>query len=449
MKFNKPTHIVNHEWWKAVKLNIETELIKLCLTSFLEKTFYETQKDLMNRLDTYINNTPSDFILKLAIFSRNYWLRSINHYLTAKWILIENWKVGMRAKLKSALMKILRRPDEFWKIIKTIEYIKWESYIPNSLKNVIKDILASWKFDEYQISKYKSKWDINLYDLVNMTHPKWEIFNKLMTWTLKPADTWEVWLSTWWDKKETFTNQLQNNKLWTKAMLMNMRNMIESWVDQKLIQERLKTANMIWIFPFEVMKVMWYCKETKISTNLLNELENIAYKSFENLPLEWNVAVLVDTSWSMHNHFWWEKSTMEYIDIGAFYWALVLKKWYDLYAWADYPVKINKIAWDGVLRTINDVKCTKNWYWINLQEAIDLVKDNYDNVLVFSDMQTQYYIKDTWKIKNVFLFNLSQYQWSIAIKWNMIKISWFSDIMFKLWLSLKNINPLIEEIKNI
>ena len=452
MKFNTPTFKETHEGWRAIALDDKIEIIKLCLTSFMDNTFYESQASIIARLNWYIESIfmrkEPQFILKLAIFSRNYGLRSINHYLIAYWILKNLWVGWIRDTLVKVLSKMVRRPDEFWEILWAIKFINWgKAYFPMALKKAIKIILESGKFDEYQIAKYRNKWDLNLFDLVNLTHPKWEIFDKLMTGTLESADTWEVWLSTGWDKKEVFERQLRENKLWTKALLMNLRNMLQANVDKDLIFQALTTCNMKWIFPYEVLRALWYCKEEDMPKVLMDELEKIAYKSFENLPLEWRTAVLVDTSWSMQSRFN-DKSTLECVDVASFYWALVSYKWYDVYAWATTIKKVEKWSGDSLLRVIQGIRNLNVWCGTDLRKAINEVTD-YDNVIVFSDMQTSSYVSNTWKIKNLYLINLAPYEHSIATKWNMIEIAWFSDLCFKLAWDLKNPNNIIKEIDSI
>lgn len=67
--------------------------------------------------------------------------------------------------------------------------------LANKLKKAIKEKLES--FNEYQLGKYKGKGNskINLYDLVNLTHPKSEAIDKLHNDTLETPETWETKIS--------------------------------------------------------------------------------------------------------------------------------------------------------------------------------------------------------------------------------------------------------------
>lgn len=444
MNFNKPNYVTTYEGWKAITLSAKQELVKICLTSFLEDWYYEKQSDLIKRIDWLvkeINYEDPQFVLKLACYSREYWLKSINHYLVAKYIQLNRWVPYFRILLAKAIKLIVKRPDEYAEIIKAYSLINWKFSLPNSLREVIREDIV--RFNEYQISKYKNQWDINLYDIVNLCHPKWPVIDKLMNWTLQSADTWEVELSSKGNNKDTWERLLSQNKLWTKALLMNVRNMLDVNVNVDLICERLNNCNINGIFPYEYIRTIWYNKET-LPKEILDILTKMALRWFEELPFTWKTAILVDTSWSMSTPMS-SKSKIEYVDLASYYWALCYLKWGAVYAWADSAKKPNIYTWDWLIRIIESIRNTEVWCWTFLQSAINQVKD-YDNVIVFSDMQCADYIHDTWKIKNIYAFDLSSYKNSIAVKGNIISICGFNDIMFKLWIDLQNLKNLTDKI---
>src|SRR5437667_12056317 len=65
------------------------------------------------------------------------------------------------------------------------------------------------------------------------------LWKKLVENTLEPPDTWEVALSTGKDKRENFERLLREGKLGGMAVLRNLRLMLASGVDPKLVRERL------------------------------------------------------------------------------------------------------------------------------------------------------------------------------------------------------------------
>ena len=124
MKFNKKEFTKTYEWWRAEKLDSKTELIKLCLTSFLEDTFYESWEDTIKRIIEYCRDIKNkNFILSLAEFSREYWLRSVNHLLIAIYSMLKAWDRNVRDNLDIAVDRIVKRPDEIAEIIKAINYL--------------------------------------------------------------------------------------------------------------------------------------------------------------------------------------------------------------------------------------------------------------------------------------------------------------------------------------
>lgn len=451
MKFNTDTLQVTqtHQWGKALYLTDKVELIKICLTSFLEKTYYETQTDIIERIQSYVRDIDSYFILQLAIFSRDYWLRSVNHLLTALWIQKEMGKPWMRIKLYNFLNKMIKRPDELWEIIAAYNGIvytkKGKTIIPNSLKWAMSKLFENNKFSEYQLSKYKNKWFLRIHDIINMIHAKWQ--DKIMKWELETPNTWEVRLSIWEDKNKVFTELLDTNKLWSKAMLMNLRNMIDAWVDQNKIIAAMDIANWKGIFPFEFMKWLWEIRTT-VSKPLLHKLIEKTKEWFMSLNFDGKVAIWVDTSGSMFTNMS-QKSTYQYVDVAAFYWALCELCGGTVYAWSDMAKRPNIYTWDGFLSIVDKIKWTDVWYGTYPQYFIEAVKNDYDIAIMFSDGQFAHALQDVGKLKNVYVFNLASYQNTIAINGKIIEVSGFNDIMFRLGSDLNNISKLEKEIQSI
>ena len=53
----------------------------MCLTSFLQSDYYEKDTDKITAIQNLVSKLDADWVMKLAIFSREYGLRSINHVL--------------------------------------------------------------------------------------------------------------------------------------------------------------------------------------------------------------------------------------------------------------------------------------------------------------------------------------------------------------------------------
>lgn len=448
MRFNNNNRFTEktHEGGKAKRLDAKQEIIKMCVTSLLENKFYESGEDQIKRLQSYLENVDADFVLKVAIFSREYGLRSINHFITAWYVKNYAGQEGIRGKLTRFLNKIVRRPDELGEILGALTYLNGGKFVfPNSLKIAFGEVLK--KFDDYQLAKYRNKGDIKLYDIINLGHYKG--YEKLMTGKLKSAETWEKKLSSGEEKDKAFTELLKENKLGAVALFKNLRNMLESDVDQDLIVSAIDKANTKGIFPYEIMKSLWATKHmTNLTSSLVTKVEEAAVKSFGNLGLEGKTAVLVDTSGSMTRRMS-NNSDMSYIHIASFYGAMAEKNGGVSYAWATDTRRPNIMAWDGLLRIAHAITNTDVGMGTNIQQAIDYVKNDYDNIIVFSDMQTTGYIQDTGKAKNVYLFDLSGYKNSINLNGRFVEMAGFTDVFFKLCKDLRDLKPMVKYVESI
>ncbi|HTQ61696.1 MAG TPA: TROVE domain-containing protein [Candidatus Solibacter sp.] len=105
---------------------------------------------------------------------------------------------------------------------------------------------AFTKFDAYQLAKYNRESVVTLRDVLFLCHAKPKdaeqeaVWKKLVENTLEPPDTWEVALSAGKDKRENFERLLREGKLGGMAVLRNLRLMLASGVDPKLIRDRLE-----------------------------------------------------------------------------------------------------------------------------------------------------------------------------------------------------------------
>lgn len=455
-KFNVKKFVKNYEGAKAIKISDKSELVKLCLTSFLEKTFYETAEETMERIIAYAKWVDQDFLLKLAIFSRDYGLRSINHLLAAIYIVNNSGKTWVRQKFSKFLNKMIRRPDEMGEILGAFNALieSEKTIIPNILKVSFKELLET-KFDKFQLQKYKNKWDFKLHDIVNLVHAHNDNIDLLMKWDIGTADTWESRLSAGQDKWEAFGQLIAENKLWSKALLMNIRNILEWGVDQTVLAEYINKANVKWIFPFDIMKAIWAVSsntiQQKINNKIITALEEMALRAYGDLPLEGKVAVICDISRSMTLEKMSDKSGFCPADVAAFYTALAYVSGWDtwVFTFASTAEELKMIAGDSVWRVFNEIRKNMNWGWTNVQSAIDMVKDKYDTALIFTDGQFADEIKNTGNLKQVILANFVGYKNCNMTKWNILEISWYSDIMLKYSSDLKNISWIITQIEAV
>lgn len=446
-----------HEGGPNRALSAKAELLKICLTSFLGKTFYETPADTMRRVSEYadalINAGEGAFIPKLAVFSREYGLRSVNHYLAAYYVYRMRGRQGFRDELSAFLRKLVWRPDELGEIVGALTHINGSEkpVFPNSLKSAFAELLSSGKFSDYQLAKYKNAGGFKTVDIVKLSHPAKcpESVGLLMKGKLPSADTWETAISKpGADKKAEFERLLSEEKVSGKALLMNVRQMLAAGVDSVKIEKAIEKDSFKGIFPYEFLRTLRALSESSPSPSLVRSLERKASESFRSLGLG-KVAVLVDTSGSMNDKFGGAKSTLSRKDLASFYGAMAASNGGVAYAWATDCRKVDVIPGDGILRIASQISKINVGLGTEIQKALDRVKDEYETALVFSDMQFADSIKDTGKLKRIYCFNLGSYAGTVSDGGKIVELAGFDDLMFRIGSDLRNIGPLVSEIEKI
>ncbi len=101
------------------------------------------------------------------------------------------------------------------------------------------------KFSAYALGKYNRDGKVKLRDALFLTHPKPKDDEQAATWkklvdgTLESPETWEVMLSSGKNKCQTFEQLIREEKLGYIALLRNLRNMVDSGVDKKIVTDAI------------------------------------------------------------------------------------------------------------------------------------------------------------------------------------------------------------------
>jgi hypothetical protein len=313
--------------------------------------------------------------------------------------------------------------------------------LPNALKEGIRNRLES--FSEYQLSKYKWSWDVNLFDLINITHPKSEAINKLMNWTLPPADTWEVSLSKEWNKKETWKRLMKENKLWAIATIRNLRNIMKVWVNPSEYIDTIKWSD---IFPFQAIQAIdileneWLLK-WEVYDVIMKHIKE-SFKMITSL-YTWKIAIGIDLSWSM---YWTSVSKLSKLDMAkmaCYYWSLIAEtaEKADLYLWGTDCEQVD-------VNSSIDVLYSKGKGGTNISSFTDCISWKwYDYSIILTDGQ----ISDECvnKACKTIIWNVNDYKNTISDKWNwIVEFSWYNDIMWKISSGIDDIGRIEKEINN-
>ena len=350
----KPTEI-NKMGELSYKMGDKEELVSTVMTTFLNNGYYETEKEVVDRICAKLDKVDPLFSAKLAIYARNTGnLRSVTHLVSAyisKYISGTEWA-------KRFYNKIVVRPDDMSEILSayaSLNGMKLDNIkkIPNSMKKGFKTSLE--RLDVYQIDKYKMNGrNVKLIDIVNLFHPKGKqnnseayhnlmngmsleglysskIFEKEMakagqeTKGMTVAEKEET-------KKEAITAVIENvNGMPIMNLLRNLRNIIlyapdkvddackQLVIKDKILKSRLLPFRFATAYSeieklnyakdtdtkieFESDAAITTCTKEQFDINkekVLNAIEDALQISCLNIPkLEGNCAILVDHSGSV------------------------------------------------------------------------------------------------------------------------------------------------------
>jgi len=307
----KSTPSFTHEGGKASRINPKDQLRRSVLSCLLwENTFYEDGVSIAERILSTAESCNSEFISQLAIQARNdYRLRH-----APLWLCVALAKKGGSIVSKT-LSEVIQRPDELGEFIAMYNHNGKQplsSQIKIGLGNAFN------KFNEYQFAKWNRKAQVNLKCVLMLTHPKPKdeaqsiLFKKILEDKLEVPGTWENRLSSGENKGEVFTDLLKTNKLGYMALLMNLRNMIESGVDEDLIKEKLISgAEKSKALPFRYVAAARACPRLE---ETIDEAMELAMKTQEKNPGK--TVILIDVSASMHNQLS-TRSTLNRLDAAS------------------------------------------------------------------------------------------------------------------------------------
>ena len=352
----KPT-VVNAMGENAYQLSAKEELVSTCMTTFLSGDhYYETEKEVVNRIVNKLNEVDPLFAAKLALYVRNEGnLRSVSHLIAAT--------IAKRASgtewSKRFYNNIVVRPDDMSEILSAYAVqnkmdLKKIRKIPNAIKKGFKTALE--RLDAYQIDKYKmNSRQVKMLDLVNLFHPKGTQRNQQAYHNLVNGETLAgLYASKVLEKemtkagqktqgksvqekeaakKEAIENVLSNVKgMPIMNLLRNLRNIIlyaPKSVDDACAQLSNETAVLnSRLLPFrfatayeEIEKMSFSAKKSdtsiafeedynnqtitatefaELKEKVLNAIEDALQISCQNIPeLDGNTAILIDHSGSV------------------------------------------------------------------------------------------------------------------------------------------------------
>jgi 60 kDa SS-A/Ro ribonucleoprotein len=275
-----------HEGAVAQRVDVKTELRRTVLTCLLwEDAFYEKGNDIAKRIAELVAKSKPEDVAALALEARDKMqLRHAPLFVTRELAR----RKGAGPLVAETLEHVIQRADELGEFVA----LYWKE-----MKQPLAQ--AFTKFDAYQLAKYNRDSVVTLRDVLFLCHAKPKdaeqetVWKKLVENTLEPPDTWEVALSAGKDKRENFERLLREGKLGGLAVLRNLRLMLASGVDPKLIRERLEKG-VARALPFRFVTAARYAPK------LEDAIESAMLKGIAGLEkLPGSTGLVVDVSGSM------------------------------------------------------------------------------------------------------------------------------------------------------
>lgn len=320
MQVNKKVDsIFNNEGVVAKHISPELQLRRSVMATMLwEDGFYEDGKTVSSRIVALIPQVDPQAVYDIAIEARlNMKLRHIPLFIAREMARLETHK----CLVATLLPQIIQRADELTEFLAMY-------WVDNGGKKTLsaqvkKGLARSFSnFSEYELAKYNRDKSVKLRDVMFLSHAKPAgsekrytklerklerdggkkkkltenemLFLRVVEDKLQTPDTWEVGLSGGADKKETFERLLIEKKLGALAFLKNLRNMSQSGVDKKLIQEYALSVKTDRVLPFR------FISAARAVPGWENLIEPMMFRCLDvQEKITGKTVLLVDTSPSM------------------------------------------------------------------------------------------------------------------------------------------------------
>jgi len=283
-----------HEGAVAQHVSPRLELQRSVLTCLLwEDAFYEKGSKIAERIADLVAKNKAEDVAALAREARDKMqLRHVPLFLVRELAR----RKGAGRMVAETLEHVIQRADELSEFIALYWTPRKQPLSAGVKRGLAK---AFTKFDAYQLAKYNRDGIVKLRDVLFLSHAKpinaeqAALWKRLVENTLESPDTWEVALSAGKDKRETWERLLREEKLSGMAVLRNLRLMLASGVDPKLVAARLEKG-IARALPFRFVTAARYAPKLE---EAIEEAMLKGIAGFEKLP--GRTGLLVDVSGSM------------------------------------------------------------------------------------------------------------------------------------------------------
>jgi 60 kDa SS-A/Ro ribonucleoprotein len=400
-----------HEGAVAQRVGPKAELRRTVLTCLLwEDTFYEKGNDIAERIANLVAQTKPEDTAALAREARDKMqLRHAPLFLTRELAR----RKGTGPLVAETLENVIQRADELGEFVS----LYWKDKKQPLSAGVKRGLARAFtKFDAYQLAKYNRDAVVKLRDVLFLCHAKPKdteqeaVWKKLAENTLESPDTWEVALSAGKDKRENFERLLNEGKLGGMAVLRNLRLMLASGVDPKLIRERLEKG-IARALPFRFVTAARHAPklEEAIETAMLKGIAG-----FEKLPGA--TGLVVDVSGSMDGVLA-KKGETTRMDAAAGL-AILLREKADEFSIATFSDACVEIPARRGFALRDAIVASQAHSGTYLKRALTELHDKHawhvlDRVIVITDEQSHDGILPAWT-KRAYVVNVAPYKHGVS-----------------------------------
>lgn len=379
--------IYTHEGARAVKVSAYKALRRLvCSALLFEDSFYTKGAKHVTQVSELVKVCEPEQVMALAIECRTkFYLRHMPLFLIRELAKIK----GNGKYVDQGLEVVIQRADEMGEYLAL--YFKDDPNAPLSAGSKRGLQRAFRKFQAYDLAKYDNeKAAFKLRDVIRLVHPtpvaeeQSKMWRQLLNGELKgTADTWEVALSAGADKKETFERLLKERKLGGLAFLRNLRNMIDSGVNEDLIIDRFSHENGFkFVLPFRFVSALRY------APRFVKQMDIAMGRAISSMtPLKGRTGLLIDVSSSM-DYKLSQKSELLRVDVAAGLGILVsgLANQSRVFTFSNQLVEIPPFAGLTLIDVIKNSQAHRSTY---LGKAMEVLKsETLDRLIIITDEQS-------------------------------------------------------------
>lgn len=434
MKTNAQKHcpVFTHEGGPSSNLPPLLALKRSVMACMLwEDNFYENGQQVVDRIGELAAKVPAHNLIALARETHD---KGLLRHVPLK-LIVEILKKPPQSRARKEgeespvdlIARVCSRPDQMTELLS----LYWKDGKKPLAAQLKKGLAKAFtQFDEYQLAKWDKEAPIRLRDVLFLCHAKpkdeaqADLWKRLISKNMKTPDTWETRLSAGEDKKESFTELLQQGKMGKLAILRNLRNMHEQKVDYLLVNDQLKKKGRP-ILPFQFIAAARSCPawEELVDKAMIQSLEGK-----EKLPGV--TVVFVDVSGSMEGNKISAKSEISCMDAASGL-AILLRETCEVVEFFSFSVALALVPPRRGMALRDAIVNSQPHSSTMLGASLDMFNDcrsgmRVDRLIVITDEQVAD-ILPKMKVEKAYILNISTCKNGIKNSPQWTTISGFSE----------------------